>query len=134
MTAALQVTDIGQASALTMKQKLDSLERKILARRDCDESDDDDEKAKTDPRDEGLYQEFKSEIRPIMIEMRLYFVQLTREHPQMSYEEKYKLCKVKCGEDLRRLKLEHASPEKRRKLEEMPEIADGSGAGSSMCD
>ena len=134
MTAALQVTDIDQASAL--KQKLDSLERKILAMRDCDddESDDDDEKAKTDPRDEGLYQEFKSEIRPIMIEMRLYFVQLTREHPQMSYEEKYKLCKVKCGEDLRRLKLANAIPEKRRKLEEMPEIADGSGASSSMCD
>ena len=37
-------------------------------------------------------------------------------------------------EDLQRLKLEHASLEKRRKLEEMPEVADGSGASSSMCD
>ena len=75
--------------------------------------------------------EYKTEI---MIQMRLYFVKLTREHPQMPYEEKYELCKVKCGEDLRRLKLANAIPEKRRKLEEMPEIADGSGAGSSMCD
>ena len=52
----------------------------------------------------------------------------------MSYEEKYELCKAKCGEDLQRLKLEHAGPEKRRKLEETREIADGSGASSSMCD
>ena len=42
--------------------------------------------------------------------------------------------RVKCREDLQRLKLEHASPEKRRKLEVMLEIADGSGASSSMCD
>ena len=132
MTAALHVTDTDQACS--MQEKLASLERRILAMRARDESDDDDEKAKTDPEFERNYQQFKSEIRPIMIEMRLYFVKLTREHPQMSYEEKYKLCKVKCGEDLRRLKLEHASLEKRRKLEEMPEIADGSGAGSSMCD